>query len=196
MNKDELDIEVRINSDRTSDAGEHEVTLTGYLEREEYISNSTATIIVTLYWQQTDLTVEDNEYELKQTDFSISIPQLSFEPGLDKGDSDMISVQIQLKDGTSYEALPADLGSFNSDDYTLSIYTESANYIGYNILQVQYTMLDYMSQESMSTEFAISIFPKPVEGIGISQKPTFVLQTDPETNEEIRAVNVTVGADW
>ena len=48
MNKDELDIEVRINSDRTSDAGEHKVTLTGYLEREEYISNSTATIIVTL----------------------------------------------------------------------------------------------------------------------------------------------------
>ena len=53
-----------------------------------------------------------------------------------------------------------------------------------------------MSNETFSEEFGLSIYPKPVEVVGLAIRPTFVIPVDPETNEEIRATNVTIGAGW
>lgn len=57
-------------------------------------------------------------------------------------------------------------------------------------------MLKYMAFQTFSQEFGLSIYPKPVEIVGLAIRPTFVIPVDPVTNESIRATNVTIGAGW
>ena len=134
-------------------------------------------IEVTFFRLMTDTTIEDSDYELYSGEFDISIPEIKFEPQLHSSNSESgenganIIYEVTRKVDDNYEAIPEKFAFFYEDLLTLRVNCESTSYLGYNVIRVNFYGQDYLRNETFSTEFGISIFPKIQEGFGFAIRP-------------------------